>query len=75
MDKDIENTAKSCVSCRQNKHSPSPAPMHPWSWPVKPWQRLHIDFAGPFMGTTFLVVVDSHSKWPKVYEMSTMTHQ
>ena len=38
MDKDIENTAKSCVSCQQNKHSPSPAPMHPWSWPVKPWQ-------------------------------------
>ena len=25
------------------------------------------------MGTAFLVVVDLHSKWPEVYEMSTMT--
>ena len=25
------------------------------------------------MGTTFLVVVDSHYKWPEVYEMSTTT--
>ena len=25
------------------------------------------------MGTTFLVVVNSHSKWPEVYEMSTTT--
>ena len=31
-------TLQSCVSCQQNKPSPSPAPMHPWSWSVKPWQ-------------------------------------
>ena len=30
-----------------------------------------MDFAGPFLGTTFLVIVDAHSKWPKVFEMTT----
>ncbi len=25
--------------------------------------RIHIDHAGPFMGHTFLIIVDSYSKW------------
>ena len=29
-----------------------------------------MDFAGLFIGTSFLVIVDSHSKWPEVFEMS-----
>ena len=34
--------------------------------PKLPWQRVYIDFAGPFMGKMFLIVFDSHSKWFKV---------
>ena len=30
------------------------APLHPWEYP---WDRLHIDFAGPFMGHMFLVLL------------------
>ena len=70
LDADIERTTKSCGMCEQNKHAPSPAPLHPWTWPTKPWQRIHIDFAGPFLGTSFFVVIDAHSKWPEVFEMS-----
>ena len=44
MDQDIEQMAKTCISCQQNKNAPSPAPLHPWTWPTKPWQRIHIDF-------------------------------
>ena len=73
MDKDIEHVTKTCTSCQLNKNAPTPATLHPWTWPEKPWQRIHIDFAGPFMGTSFLVIVDSHSKWPEVFEMSTTT--
>ena len=25
--------------------------------------RLHIDYAGPFMGKMFLLIIDAHSKW------------
>ena len=49
------------------------APLHPWIWPSRPWQRIHIDFAGPMGGHTFLVVVDAHSKWPEVIDMSSTT--
>ena len=40
--------------------------MHPWEWPEHPWERIHIDFAGPFMGKMFLLVVDAHSRWMEV---------
>ena len=73
LDKDLENCAKSCVSCQAVKSSPAKAPLHPWMWPAKPWQRIHIDFAGPFLGKNFLVVVDAHSKWAEVIEMSSTT--
>ena len=63
MDKDIENLAKACLSCQSHKHAPLTVTLHPWTWPARPWQSIHIDFAGPFLGTSFLVVVD-HSKWP-----------
>ena len=66
---DIENVAKSCITCQQNKHAPPPAPLHPWVWPCKPWQRLHIDYAGSILGKSFLMVMDAHSKWPEVLEM------
>ena len=42
---------------------PPLAPLHPWKWPTKPWSRLDLDFAGPFVGKMFLVLVDTHSKW------------
>ena len=28
--------------------------------------RLHIDHAGPYLGSQFLIVIDSHSKWIEV---------
>ncbi len=63
MDKAIETQAKSCAA---GQNSPSVAPLHPWAWPETPWKRIHIDFAGPFLGKMFLIIVDAHSKWPEV---------
>jgi len=60
LDQEIEEMVKSCVSCQAVKNAPAVAPLHPWLWPPKPWQRLHVDFAGPFRGRIFLNVVDAH---------------
>ncbi len=43
------------------------------TWPSKPWQHIHIDFAGLFQKAMFLVAVDAHSKWPEAYLMSSTT--
>ena len=71
LDKDIETLGKSCHSCQTNQSQPAVAPLHPWLWPDAPWRRIHIDFAGPFLGHMFFVVVDAHSKWPEVEIMKT----
>ena len=58
------------VECQAVRNAPAAAPLHPWVWPSSPWQRVHIDFAGPFQGRTFFVLVDAHSKWPEVVQMT-----
>ena len=73
LDKHIEDLVKSCPSCQSNRESPPVAPLQPWPWPAKPWQRIHVDFAGPFLGKMFFLVVDAHSKWPEVFEMPSTT--
>lgn len=34
---------------------------------------MHLDFAGPFQGYSYLVAVDAHSKWPEVHVMKETT--
>ena len=69
IDKDIEETCKSCSSCAEIAKDPAAAPLHSWEYPEKPWTRLHIDFAGPFLGHMWLVYVDAHSKYSGVIRM------
>ncbi|XP_061105010.1 uncharacterized protein K02A2.6-like [Conger conger] len=73
MDQDLEEKVKACTQCQTNQHSPAPAPLHPWEWPGRPWSRLHVDFAGPFMGQMFMIMVDAHSKWIEAHIMSNIT--
>lgn len=51
------------LSAQESQSAPAAAPLNPWRWPSRPWARLHADFAGPFQGRTFLIVIDAHSKW------------
>ena len=63
IDKDLEAHVKDCTLCQQTRNLPATAPIQPWEFPKRPWSRIHIDYAGPFQGHMFLVVVDAYSKW------------
>ena len=63
IDSDLEKLVKGCQTCQINRPSPPLAQIHPWQWPECPWTRIHVDYAGPFMGKMFLLIVDAHSKW------------
>ena len=63
MEKDIETTVRTCAECQSVRAAPQVAPLHPWKWPTRPRARLHLDYAGPFLGKMFLVLIDVHSKW------------
>lgn len=73
LEGDIDRVVKSCKACQEVKQPPAIAPLHPWVWPGRPWTRIHVDFAGPFLGSSYLVVVDAYSKWPEVWQMSNTT--
>ena len=75
IDGDLENLAKSCTACQGVKSAPSAAPLHPWLWPDQPWQRIHVDYAGPFREKMFLLLINAHSKWPEIFEMASTTSE
>ena len=66
IDAELEAKVGTCITCQKHRKSVPTVPLHTWEFPSKPWSRLHIDFAGPFMGKTFLVLVDAYTKWLEV---------
>ena len=70
MNKDIENTVKSCRSCASVTKA-TPIKFNSWPKADKHWSRLHIDYASPIKGTYFLDIVESFTKWPEVFKCKT----
>lgn len=73
IDADIERTAKSCRACAEQAHAPPKFRDHHWEYPKGPWERVHIDYAGPVAGTMLLIIVDAYSKWIEVKTTSSTT--
>lgn len=70
LDEDIDVFVNTCRACSSGKDAlPNPS-LNPWIWLSRPWSSIHVEFAGPLLGKTYFVVVDAHSKWPEVLEMS-----
>lgn len=62
----IEEMVKSCAECLQTAKEPKKAPIHHWEMPSRPFERVHVDFAGPFLEVRFFILVDALSKWPEI---------
>lgn len=73
LDAEIETTVKSCKQCQRTQSDPKKAPVPIWTQPTTPWHTLHVDFAGPVEGHTFLVVVDAFTKWLEVRPVNSPT--
>ncbi|XP_062604323.1 uncharacterized protein K02A2.6-like [Saccostrea cucullata] len=74
LDKDIEEVVEKCPSCTciSVRNSPKSAPLHPWIWATRPFQRIHIDYAD-YKGQSLLIVYDSYSKWIDAIPVRSMT--
>ena len=66
---DIAAHCKDCTACAETGPN-QPENLSAWPVPDGPWQRIHIDFAGPFLDHMWLVVMDSYSKWPHVLKLN-----
>ena len=72
MDTDIEKLIQGCSACQTVARSPPKAPLHPWPWTSRVFQRVHVDF-GEFEKQQLFVLVDVHSGWIEVAPMNSTT--
>ena len=63
MDAEIEDCVRGCNQCQIHRNDPPSNPPRNMEKPSNLWLTLHLDFAGPFRGKTFLITVDTTSKW------------
>ena len=74
LDREAEAFVKQCHVCQTLGHGDPPPPLRQNTLPKKPWERLHMDFCGPFpSGETLLLVIDTYSKFPEVEIMTSTT--
>ncbi len=73
LDFDIEQFVQQCSICQSQQSVPPAVTIQPWKWPSVPWYRIHLDLAGPFLGQMFLILIDAHSKWLEVRQLSSIT--
>ena len=66
LDDDIRELVTACGKCQEFKNRAPAVPLHPWVWPTRPWERVHMDYCA-LNGNMFLVLVCAHSKWMDVY--------
>uniref|UniRef100_A0A182YLF6 Integrase catalytic domain-containing protein n=1 Tax=Anopheles stephensi TaxID=30069 RepID=A0A182YLF6_ANOST len=62
--------ANDCIYAKAN---PPKISFHFWEQPTEPFQRIHVHYAGPFMGFYYLILADAYSKWPSEYVVKNMT--
>nr|XP_029724092.1 uncharacterized protein K02A2.6-like [Aedes albopictus] len=73
MDHDIEDMVSNCAECQSVRPEPAKTRLHCWETPTMPFQRVHVDFAGPFQDTYFFILVDAYSKWPEIKVCKSIT--
>ncbi|KAI0988794.1 hypothetical protein GJ496_005220 [Pomphorhynchus laevis] len=75
IDAEVELSVKRCNECQRHRISIIPArPLYMWDVPTEPWQRLHIDIAGPCKGSYWLVLLDLGTKWSERWPLLKTTN-
>ena len=75
IDNEIEHWVAACTSCQKIRPKETDVPLFSWNVPSEAWSRIHIDFAGPFEGSTWLIIIDAYTKWLEVVRMKTTSAQ
>ncbi|XP_031332533.1 uncharacterized protein K02A2.6-like [Photinus pyralis] len=70
---DIEAIVKNCVNCQKHKNDPVKVQVHPWEPASAPFDRVHVDFAGPFYNRYYFILVDAYTRWPEIHVVKDMT--
>lgn len=73
IDKQVEGLISSCIPCQSATPSTEHQPLQMSDLPDGPWQKISIDFCGPFpSGDHLLVILDEYTRSPFI-EIATST--
>jgi len=61
------------VRVAKNAIFPPNYSQHHWEYPKAPWERVHINYPGPFQGKMLLIITDAYSKWLDVAVTKSIT--
>ncbi|CAB3996481.1 Transposon Ty3-G Gag-Pol poly [Paramuricea clavata] len=67
IDKLAKHTVDTCLLCQANGPNSHQEPLRMTTLPPQPWHTVNIDFCGPFLGGSYLlVIIDAYSRFPEV---------
>lgn len=67
IDRQVEHMIAGCIPCQANVPVHTQEPLCMSDLPSSPWEKVSVDFCGPFpSGDYLLVVVDEYSRFPEV---------
>jgi hypothetical protein len=69
IDREIENFVQCCKTCQAVQRAETPL-LNDWPNCMRRMQRIHIDFC-TFKQLTYLIIIDSFSKWLEVMPVAT----
>src|SRR5207302_294330 len=82
MYKDIKKYTLGCPTCQlyNRRTTPATGPLAPWSPPMQPFSRIHIDFLGPYKrskrGNKYILnIVDHLTRYTEGIPMSAATSE
>ncbi|XP_029053297.1 uncharacterized protein K02A2.6-like [Osmia bicornis bicornis] len=73
IDSNLKRLAKDCKNCNLVRADPPKIQAQTWPPAERVFQRIHINYAGPFRGHYFFVLVDAYSKWPELFITNDLT--
>jgi hypothetical protein len=67
IDKCVQTRIDMCIPCQANTPTNNAVPLEMTPLPQSPWQRVSMDFCGPFnSGDYIMVLIDDYSRFPVV---------
>ncbi len=67
IDRLVERRIETCIPCQAVMPTNNREPLEMSELPFKPWDKVGVDFYGPFpSGDYLLVVIDEYSRYPEV---------
>ncbi|KAI0986081.1 hypothetical protein GJ496_000923 [Pomphorhynchus laevis] len=72
LSEEVEKYVLHCPECQKSRNTPPDYPLQNWPITSSPWERVHVDFAGPVKEQYYLLMQCAASKWPEVLPIASL---